>query len=309
MARIVLLGSNGMVGQSLKKHFLNENNHEIISPIRDELNLEIYQDTYDFFEKTKPDLIINCAGKVGGILDNKNNQIEYLDKNLLISRNAIMASYNAKIKKFFNIASTCVYPENSICPISEDMINMGPPEKTNEGYALAKIIGVKLCEYINNLDLGYKYITLLPCNLYGPGDKFDKMQSHLIPAAIMKVYEAKTNNAEKLIIWGDGKSRREFMYVDDLADFIILLIKKFEFVPTKINVGNGWDLSVNEYYQAVSEALEYDFKIFNDLSKPSGVFQKLCDVSIQSSLGWKPKTQLNFGIKKTFEYYKGIINE
>ena len=196
-----------------------------------------------------------------------------------------------------------MYPREATNPLNEELILKGELEPTNEGYAIAKITTTRLCEYINRENGEFQYKTVIPCNLYGKYDKFDPKNSHMLPAVIRKIHEAKINNQEVLDIWGDGEARREFMYAEDLADFVYYAIENFEKMPQNINVGLGHDYTINEYYKVVADVIGYKGKFIHDLSKPVGMKQKLIDDSKLQEFGWKYKTSLQDGIKKTYEYY------
>ena len=197
-----------------------------------------------------------------------------------------------------------MYPRNAQNPLSEDLILKGELEPTNEGYAIAKIMTTRLCEYINREDDSFNYKTIIPCNLYGRHDKYESIHSHMIPAVIKKIHDAKIKNIGEIDIWGDGKARREFMYAGDLAGFIIYAITNFSKMPQNINVGLGHDFTINEYYQIIADIIGYEGKFIHDLTKPIGMKQKLIDVTKLNEFGWQYKTSLVAGIEKTYEYYK-----
>jgi len=218
-----------------------------------------------------------------------------------------MAARKKSIKSFLNLASSCMYPINCKNPLKETEILSGRLEPTNEGYALSKILSTKLCEYISKSDVGYNYKTLIPCNLYGPYDNFNNETSHMIPAAINKIYTAVKNNETKVKIWGDGQSRREFMHIHDFADFIFFAINNFQKMPEILNVGIGYDYSINDYYFAIAKLLNYHGEFENDLSMPSGVKQKLVDIGRLEKFGWRHKIPLNDGLKITIDYFKKTL--
>ena len=250
-----------------------------------------------------PNLIIHSAGKVGGIKANIAEPVEFLDKNIMIGRNVIMGARLAGVKNLINLASTCIYPRLAENPLNEELILKGELEPTNEGYAIAKIFSTRLCEFIRREDPTYQYKTLIPCNLYGLYDKFDPNKSHLVPAIIHKIHQAKISNKPSVEIWGDGNARREFMYSADLADAVFNAAKNMEILPNKINIGIGNDYTINEYYETIAEVLDWNGVFTHDLSKPVGMMRKLCDTSLQSNWGWKPKTSLKNGLTKTYQYY------
>jgi len=274
-----------------------------MAPTSGELDLTDYQATASYFCDANIDLVIHAAGKVGGIQANMREPLDFLVKNIDIGRNVILASRVAGVRKLINLASSCIYPRNHQGALTEDLILKGELEPTNEGYALAKIVTMKLAEYIMCKDSRFKYKTLIPCNLYGKFDKFDPAHSHLIPAIIHKIHVAMHTGQSQIDIWGDGQARREFMYAGDLADAIITAINEFESLPSVINVGLGHDYTIDEYYQAVAEVLGYQGEFLYDHSKPVGMARKLLSVERQQFWGWAPKYSLQQGIKKTYDYY------
>ena len=302
MLKLLITGSNGMVGKNIDE-FHKSKNYTLLLPSSKELNLldKTLVDTY--IKNNNPDIVIHCAGLVGGIQSNISYPVNFLVKNTQMGLNIIMASKEAKVKKLINMSSSCMYPREAINPLAEELILKGELEPTNEGYALAKIVSTRLCEYINKEDSSFKYKTVIPCNLYGKYDKFDPKHSHMLPAVIKKIHEAKINNLQTLDIWGDGKARREFMYVEDLADFIYYSLDNFENMPQNINVGLGHDYTINEYYKAIANTIGYKGEFVHDLSKPIGMKQKLIDDSKLKKFGWKYKTPLEEGIKNTYNYY------
>ena len=291
-----------MVGRNIIDH-IQAKNYKILSPKSSDLNLLNYKDITNFISKNKPDIIIHTAGVVGGIEANINNPVKFLVENTQIGINILTASKEMKIKNFINLSSSCMYPRNSNNPLSEEQILSGELEPTNEGYALAKINTTKLCEYINNEDNNFLYKTIIPCNLYGKYDNFNNNSSHMIPAVIKKIHEAKKNNLQFVDIWGDGLARREFMYASDLADFIYFAIKNFNKMPQNINVGIGKDYSINDYYKKIANIIGFKGKFKNDFSKPIGMKKKLISNLKLIEFGWKHKTSLEEGIKYTYQYF------
>ncbi len=280
--------------------------HQILAPSKAELNFLNYENVKKFIEKAEPDLVINCAGRVGGIQANINSPVSFLVDNVDINRNIILASKACGVPKMINLGSSCMYPKNAPNPLREEYILTGELESTNEGYAIAKIFAQKLCDYISRENPKLKYKTLVPCNLYGPFDKFDPENSHLIPAIIHKVSDAIQNKRTEVEIWGNGEARREFMYVGDLVDCIQKAIHEFDELPGLMNVGLGEDSSVNEYYKIVSNILNYQGKFIYDLSKPVGMKQKLISTEKAQAWGWKHRVSLSEGIDQTINYYKTI---
>ncbi len=308
MLSILITGSSGMVGRNIVE-YKDAKNYELLTPSSKELDLLDRVSVDKYIKNTRPDIVIHCAGIVGGIQANIKNPVKFLVNNTQMALNIIMASQEAGIKKFINMSSSCMYPREAINPLDEDLILKGELEPTNEGYAIAKITATRLCEYINREDNTFLYKTVIPCNLYGKYDKFDPKHSHMLPAVIKKIHEAKENNQSDCDIWGDGEARREFMYAEDLADFIYYALANFEKMPQNINVGLGQDYTINEYYDAISSVIGYKGKFIHDLTKPTGMKQKLIDDTKLSEFGWKHKTSQEDGIKKIYEYYlQGVIN-
>lgn len=300
--KLFLTGGTGMVGRNLLAH-PSAADWDIAAPGSAELDLMNADAVVDFVADFQPDVIVHAAGKVGGIRANIAAPVEFLDCNTAIGRNVIMAAYTQKVKKLINLGSTCIYPRNAENPLREEQILTGELEPTNEGYALAKILALRLCEYIRREAPEYQYKTIIPCNLYGPFDKFDPQNSHLIPAIIHKVHLAMTSGDPEVEIWGNGEARREFMFAADLAGLIFKAANDIEAMPDLLNAGVGTDHSINEFYQIVAQNVGLDAQFVHDLSKPTGMAQKLCDTTRQSDWGWQPQTSLSDGIAKTYQYY------
>jgi len=290
-----------MVGRNIVE-FEKPKDYILFTPKSSELNLLDRKSVDTYIKLHNPDIVIHCAGIVGGIQANMANPVKFLVDNTQIGLNIIMASQEAGIKKFINMSSSCMYPREAINPLDEELILKGELEPTNEGYALAKITSTRLCEYINKEDTTYQYKTVIPCNLYGKYDKFDPKHSHMLPAVIKKVHEAKETNVD-VDVWGSGEARREFMYVEDLADFIYYALENFENMPQNINVGLGDDFTINEYYKVVAKVIGFQGKFMHDLTKPTGMKQKLMDNTKLENFGWSHKTSLEDGIKRTYAYY------
>ena len=305
--KILLTGSNGMVGKNILAHN-TAINYNFLTPSSTELNLLNYQDVKRYIAIHQPDFVIHAAGKVGGIQANIKEPVSFLIDNIDMGRNIIMAAKSNNIKNLLNLSSSCIYPRNAENPLSESLILKGELEPTNEGYAIAKIMSTRLCEYIVKEDDSKNYKTVIPCNLYGKYDKFDPQNSHMIPAVISKIYQAKLSNSSEISIWGDGKSRREFMYTEDLADFIFYAIMNFNKMPQNINVGLGHDYSINEYYSEIAKILGYKGEFSHDLTKPTGMKQKLIDDTKLKEFGWMSKTTLTEGLRKTIDYYSSNID-
>lgn len=259
--------------------------------------------TAAYIASHRPDVIVHAAGRVGGIQANMAHPVAFLEKNIAIGRNVIMGARAAGVTQLINLASTCMYPAQAENPLREESILTGPLEPTNEGYAIAKIMAMKLCDYIRAEDADAQYKTLIPCNLYGPYDKFDPKHSHLLPAIIHKVHEAQKSGAETVEIWGDGTARREFMYAGDLADAVWKAVADPAALPGAMNVGLGHDHSINDYYATVADVIGWQGEFTHDLSRPVGMKQKLCSTERQTAWGWHAPTSLRDGIAKTYRHY------
>ena len=306
--KILVTGSRGMVGSNIIEH-PSAFRYEILSPTSKELNLLDAISVQSYIDKIKPDMVVHAAGIVGGIQTNMAQPVRFLVDNMYMGLNTLMASKKFGVKRFINLSSSCMYPRDAKNPLSEELILKGELESTNEGYAIAKVASTRLCEYINRENDSCLYKTVIPCNLYGKYDKFDPRHSHMIPAVIRKINNAKNNNLESIDIWGNGLVRREFMYAEDFADFIYYAIDNFETMPQNINVGLGHDYTINEYYQKIADVVGYKGGFTHDLSKPIGMQQKLIDDTRLKEFGWKYNTTLVQGIEKTYEYFLNKVNE
>lgn len=307
--KIYVAGHNGMVGSAILRA-LNRNGYEnIITRSFAELDLRRQSDVEKFFEQEKPEVVIVAAAKVGGILANNTFRAEFIYDNLMIEANLIHSSYLNKIDKLIFLGSSCIYPKIAPQPLKEEYLLSGYLEFTNEPYAIAKIAGLKLCEnYFRQY--GCNFISAMPTNLYGPNDNFDLQTSHVLPALIRKFHEAKTQGQSSVTIWGTGKPLREFLYVDDLADAILFMLENidadnlYSLGITHLNIGSGKDISITDLAKLIATTIGFEGKIEHDTSKPDGTPRKLLDVSRINSLGWKYKTELEEGIKLTYEWFK-----
>jgi GDP-L-fucose synthase len=306
--KIFITGSNGMVGHNLLEND-DITRHDIFKPSSSELDLLNYNDIKAYLKKTKPDMIIHCAGKVGGIQANMKDMYHFFTHNALMGINLVKASKEHGIKKFLNLSSSCIYPRNYQNPLKEEYILQAELEPTNEGYALAKLSILKMCEYISKEYPEYQYKTFIPCNLYGRWDKFDEANSHMIPSVIKKIYAAVIAKSPEIEIWGDGTARREFMYASDLAVCIAKAIGNFEDLPVIMNVGLGVDYSVNEYYETIKKILGYNGSFTHNTTRPVGMKQKLLDITLQTQWGWKSKVTLEEGIAKTYQFFLESVND
>lgn len=306
MMKVLLTGAGGMVGRNILEH-PKAGGVEFLTPSRREVNLENYDAVYHYIQTHQPDCVVHAAGRVGGIQANMAHPVDFLVQNLDIGRNVIMASRNAGVRRLLNLGSSCMYPRDAQNPLTEAQILTGALEPTNEGYALAKIMAARLCDYVTRENPSYLYKTLVPCNLYGRHDKFDPAHSHMVPAVIRKIHLAVAAGKSEVDIWGDGTARREFMYAGDFADCIFFALEHFEQLPHNLNVGIGRDYSINEYYEAIAAAVGFTGHFVHDLSKPTGMRQKRVDDSLLTQLGWRAKTPLAQGIGETYHYFKQHI--
>lgn len=276
---------------------------ELITPKFEDLNLLNFQEVDHFISKVKPDIIIHTAGIVGGIQSNIANPVRYLVENTELGKNLMLAARKNDITKMINLGSSCMYPKDAVNPLKEELILKGELEPTNEGYAIAKVFTQRLADYIKREDERFNYKTIIPCNLYGKWDKFDPKHSHMLPAVIRKIHQAKVDQLSEVEIWGDGEARREFMFASDLANFIWYAITNFDIMPDLMNIGLGYDHTINEYYEAIAKVIGYKGKFVHDLSKPVGMKQKLVDITRLNNFGWEPKHSLEQGINKTYEFF------
>ena len=300
--KVLLTGASGMVGSNLLEHPHAEK-FNILSPSRQELNLLDSKSIKLYLNHHQPNIVIHAAGKVGGVQANLNEPVSFLMDNLDMGRNIVWGSRQAGIRRLINLGSSCMYPRNYSKPLSEDMMLKAELEPTNEGYALAKIVTARLCEYIAREDSSYEYKTLIPCNLYGRHDKFNTEHSHLLPAIIYKMHQAIKTGQKTVEIWGDGTARREFMYAADLADAIIRALTHFDTLPSYMNVGLGYDFTIDEYYKAAADVMGYTGSFVHNISKPVGMARKLENIERQLAWGWVAKNDLMTGLEKTYEFY------
>ena len=300
--KMLLTGGGGMVGRNIQDHACAAA-WDILAPRSAELDLTDANAVAAFINAHKPDLVIHAAGRVGGIQANMAHPVAFLEENVAMGRNVIMGARQAGVGALINLASTCMYPAQAENPLSEEMILTGPLEPTNEGYALAKIMAMRLCDYIRHEDAAAQYKTLIPCNLYGPYDKFDPKNSHLLPAIIHKVHQAKLTGDATVEIWGDGTARREFMYAGDLADAVWKAVENPGGLPGAMNIGLGHDHSINDYYATVADVIGWKGAFTHDLSRPVGMKQKLCSTARQTDWGWSAPTTLRDGISQTYRHY------
>lgn len=300
-SKIYVAGHRGMVGSAIVRR-LEENGYtNIIYRNSAELDLRNQAAVEKFFEEEKPEYVFLAAAKVGGIYANNTYPAEFIYDNLMIETNIINSSYKNKVKKLLFLGSSCIYPKFAQQPIKEEYLLTGSLEETNEAYAIAKITGIELCKFYRR-QYGCDFISAMPTNLYGVNDNFNLETSHVMPALIRKLHEAKINNSKEVVMWGTGKPRREFMYVDDLADSLIHLMLNYS-DETHVNLGTGEDIEIGELANLIKEVVGYEGKIVNDLSKPDGTPRKLLDVTRLNLTGFKHKVELKDGIKKVYEWF------
>jgi GDP-L-fucose synthase len=301
-SKIFVAGHSGMVGSSILRALKLRGFSNLVLKNSNELDLRDENKVKTFFSIEKPEYVFLAAALVGGIQANIDNQSKFLIDNIKIQNNVIQSAFDTKVKRLLFLSSSCVYPRNSIQPMKEDYLLSGNLEPTNEGYALAKITGMKLIEYLNK-QYGTNFISVMPSNVYGPHDNFDPNRSHVLAASIVRVYNAIIQKKNSITIWGDGKARREFIFVEDLAEALIFIMESYS-QNSHINIGVGYDVSIMELNQLISKVLGFKGEILTDDSKPNGMPQKLLELSKLHGLGWRHKTDLEEGIRKTFNWYK-----
>src|SRR5256885_14740814 len=300
--KIFVAGHRGMVGSALVRRLEAEGFKNLLTRDRSKLDLASESAVAKFFAEERPTIVIVAAAKVGGIKANNDFPVEFLLDNLLIQNNVIRSAYQSGVRKLLFLGSSCIYPKLAPQPIPESALLNGPLEPTNEAYAIAKIAGIKLCQAYAR-EYGAKFISVMPTNLYGPNDNFDLETSHVLAALVRKAHEARMRNDQRLIVWGTGKPRREFLHVDDLASACLLLLEKYD-SPDIVNVGYGEDISIRELAELICEVLDFDGELAWDTSKPDGTPRKLLDVSKLRALGWKPAISLRDGIARTYQWFR-----
>lgn len=297
---IYVAGHTGLVGSSLLRVLRSEGYTNLLTRTRAELDLLDQRAVDDFLYKHKPEYVVVAAAKVGGILFNKNFQADFLYENMVISSNLIHSSSLHGVKKLLYLGSSCIYPKLAEQPIREEALLTGPLEPTNEGYALAKIAGLKLCEKYR-VQYGKSFISCMPTNLYGPGDNFHPEHSHVIPGMMRRFHEAKATGKDEVVIWGTGKACREFLFVDDLAKALLVLLDRYDESST-INVGTGEDCTIAELARTIKEVVGFEGVITQDTSKPDGTPRKVLNVDRVKALGWQPSRSLEEGLRETYAW-------
>lgn len=300
-SRIFVAGHRGLVGSAIVRALNRRQFSRVIVRSRSELDLRDARAVDDFFQSERPEFVILAAAKVGGILANDTRPADFILENLQIQNSVIDASFRHDVRKLLFLGSSCIYPKLAPQPISEDSLLSGPLEPTNEWYAVAKIAGIKTCQALRK-QYGFNAVSAMPTNLYGPGDNFDLRTSHVLPALLRKIHEAKAAGRRTVEIWGTGTPRREFLHVDDLAEACLFLLSHYD-RPEIVNVGWGQDLSIAELAHTIAGVVGFTGTFVFDSSKPDGTPRKLLDTSRLTTLGWRPSISLESGIRSTYEWY------
>ncbi|ASV10846.1 GDP-L-fucose synthase family protein [Leptospira santarosai] len=311
-ARIYIAGHKGLVGSAIERVLKKEGYENILGKTHLELDLTEQSRVNEFFEVNRPEYVFLAAAKVGGIHANNTYPAEFIFSNLQIQNNIIDACFRFKTKKLLFLGSSCIYPKFAKQPMDESQLLDGKLEPTNEPYAIAKIAGIVMCQSYNR-QYGTNFISVMPTNLYGPGDNYHPENSHVLPALIRRFYEAKIKNLPEVVIWGTGKPLREFLYSDDMASACVFLMKHYDVVGDPkggehVNVGSGIEVSIRELAETVQEVVDYSGRLIFDLTKPDGTPRKFLDVSKLHKMGWKHRVELKEGIRLAFEDFVGKIN-
>jgi GDP-L-fucose synthase len=300
--KIFVAGHRGMVGSAIVRRLKAEGFSNLVTRDRSQLDLADEYAVAKFFADERPTIVIVAAAKVGGIKANNDFPVEFLLENLRIQNNVVRSAYESGVRKLLFVGSACIYPKFAPQPIPETSLLDGPLEPTNEAYAIAKIAGIKLCQAYSR-EYEANFISAMPTNLYGPDDNFDLETSHVLPALVRKAHEAKVRKDQKLIVWGTGQPRREFLHVDDLASACVLILEKYD-SPEIINVGCGEDISIRQLAELICDVVGFDGELAWDTTKPDGTPRRLLDVTKLRALGWKPVIPLRDGIARTYEWFR-----
>jgi GDP-L-fucose synthase len=306
-SRIYVAGHRGLVGAAVSRALAQHGYTNLVFRTHHELDLTEQAAVRDFFDRERPQAVIMAAARVGGIHANNTRPAEFIRDNLLIQDNVIDAAYRAGVEKFVFLGSSCIYPKLAPQPIKEDYLLTGALEPTNEWYAVAKIAGLKMCQAYRR-QYGFNAISLMPTNLYGPGDNFDLQNSHVLPALIRRLHEATQRGEATLSVWGTGTPRREFLHVEDLAEAVVYLLETYN-EERIVNIGWGEDVTIRELAETVAAVAGYPGRLVFDSSKPDGTPRKLLDTSRLTSLGWQPKIKLRTGIEDTYAWFKEHVAE
>ncbi len=306
-SRIFVAGHRGLVGAAVVRALQRQGYRNLLLRTHRELDLTVQSDVRELFDRERPQVVIMAAARVGGINANNTQPAAFIRDNLLIQDNVIDAAYRCDVAKFLFFGSSCVYPKLAPQPIKEEYLLTGPLEPTNEWYAVAKIAGLKMCQAYRR-QYGFNAISLMPTNLYGPGDNFDVQNSHVLPALIRRFHEARERGDPTLSVWGTGTPRREFLHVDDLADAAVYLLRHYDDEPI-VNVGWGQDVTIRELAELVAEVCGYRGDLVFDTTKPDGTPRKLLDTSRLTALGWRPKIPLAAGIASTYAWFREHVAE
>ncbi len=298
---IYVAGHRGMVGSAVVRRLSKAGFGKILTRSRAELDLLDRTAVRAFFDRERPSVVVDAAAKVGGIVANNEQPVEFLLQNVTIQNNLIQSAADFGTRKLLFLGSSCIYPKMAAQPIRESALLTGPLEATNEAYAIAKIAGIKLCQAYAR-EYGKTFISAMPTNLYGPNDNFDLHSSHVLPALIRKTHEAKERGESKLVVWGTGTPRREFLHVDDLADACLFLLERYD-SPDIINVGCGEDVTIRELAEIVCQVLGFEGSLVFDATKPDGTPRKLLDVSLLFGTGWRPRIGLREGIRDAYQWF------
>lgn len=300
--KILILGSRGLVGSAIVRELKARGYSNLLTPVREELNLLNQQNTLDYFATKKPQHVFQAAAKVGGIHANNNYRADFIFENLTVQNNVFEASFKNKIDKLLFLGSSCIYPKNAPQPLKEEYLLSAPLEPTNEPYAIAKIAGLKTAESFRR-QYGCKYYSVMPTNLYGINDNYHPENSHVIPGLINRMKKAIDENAATFEVWGSGKPRREFLYVDDMARACIFVMEHEGEIPDLVNIGTGEDISIGELAFMIKNIMGFKGEIVFNTNQPDGTMRKLLDISRIKAMGWSPKVSLEDGLKSAIDFY------
>ena len=316
-SKIFIAGSRGLVGSAITRHLQQQGYQNLLTPVRTDVDLRVQSAVNQWFAQHQPEYVFLAAAKVGGIHANNTYPADFIRDNLAIQTNVIEAAYQQNVKRLLFLGSSCIYPRECPQPMKEEYLLTGPLELTNRPYAIAKIAGIEQC-WAYHRQYGSRFLSVMPTNLYGPGDNFDLQTSHVLPALIRKVHEAKQSGSKSITAWGSGTPKREFLYVDDMANACVTLMNlpdvqfdqlfQADTQPPLINIGCGEDISIKDLLTLICEVLDYQGEIVWDADKPDGTLRKLMDISQLKALGWQPEVSLREGIMLTYEWFESRVN-